>query len=705
MVQLGEGTRDTRRRVALADLCGQSVTEAQVLAVLRPFANDRARLVTLSALKPEEPTITVEVTHETLFEHWTELRKWIDESRADRRFYDRIAEATKLWAADNRPPGRQWRPPDLDLLRDYVTRRPDDLGSAEFAFYDASSRQELAEKAGKEEAERKLREAYEQLRQQLLSTYAERGRQLLQQGDCLPALLWLQRAYEQGFLGTSLKQLLAEAMRPVDAVLQVLVGHEAGVVQACFSPDGAQLVTASDDSTARLWDAHTGKLLACLQHTGKVKHAAFSPDGTQVVTASHDQTARLWDVKTAKPTVSLKGHTASILHAAFSPDGAWVITAGWDKTARLWDAQSGDSVVSFHGHQASVWHAAFSPDGTYVVTASEDNTARVWGTKTGQLLSALRGHSATVAHAAFSPDGARVLTASYDKTARLWDAQTGRPLSTFHGHLGILWHACFSQDGSRVLTASDDHTARLWDSQTGHLLASLRGHESTVWYAAFSPDGARVVTASEDTTARLWDAKVGHQLVSFQGHAATVGYVTFNCDGTRVVTASEDRTARLWDAKTGQFLVALQGHTASVRHATFSPDGTRVVTASEDSTARLWDVHLEARTAVQIATSIRRRVPFGFQGDVIVPTTLVVSSQDLPGAGDDRADGGSQRRPRGPRSDTDAGIDEGVGGGLAGGLSTAAVRLGIIDQRHPTFEDADDATSPDSPGQASERAL
>jgi hypothetical protein len=73
--------------------------------------------------------------------------------------------------------------------------------------------------------------------------------------------------------------------------------HENQVYSAQFSPDGKQVLTASKDWTARLWDAATGKSIGePMWHEGWVVTAQFSPDGKQVLTASEDGTARLWDV-------------------------------------------------------------------------------------------------------------------------------------------------------------------------------------------------------------------------------------------------------------------------------------------------------------------------------------------------------------------------------------------------------------------------
>jgi|GEM_PF-1380760 len=283
-----------------------------------------------------------------------------------------------------------------------------------------------------------------------------------------------------------------------------LRGHAGCVNTASFSPDGSNVVTASVDNRAKIWNAVTGVLKRTIKaHTDWVRLASFSSDGSKIVTASDTGRAKIWNAQTGALEGTLIGHTHWVRSASFSPDVSKIVTASNDRTAKIWNAQTGVLERTLEGHAGWVTSASFSPDGSKIVTASFDKTAKIWNAGTGVVELTLEGHTDLVRSSSFSPDSSKIVTASGDGKAKIWNAVTGALERTLAGHTGIVSWASFSPDSSKIVTASFDGTAKIWNAQTGALEGTLEGHDDWVRSASFS-SGSRIVTASDDETAKIW---------------------------------------------------------------------------------------------------------------------------------------------------------------------------------------------------------
>ena len=726
LARIDTNTRAPKRRVAH----WQEIPEGS-RGVVERLIEQRLLLSDARETTPGQPaTRVVEIAHEALLRQWPLLASWLNEEGDALRMVEALEQAAGEWKGNGR--GEAWlvhkgtRLADAETLRD----RPDyrqRLGDIGGDYLLACRRQEDEARARarreQDEREENLRQIAAQQRQTakaqrrtlwvitataiivmvaggwsflqvdalaltVSTVLAKSALDRNKAGDVAGALRFgLLASSEQGRLANPVKQARLELAR---ALMQgvffdwVLRGHERSVNSAAFSPDGTRIVTASDDGTARVWQADgQGEPVVLKGHESTVNSAAFSPDGTRIVTASNDGTARIWRTDGQGEPVVLKGHEGWANRAVFSPDGTRIVTASDDGTARVWraDGQGEPVVLESHsdvvtsaifspdgariftshddgtarvwradgqgepvvlmGHVGSILSAAFSPDGTLILTASRDGTARVWRADGQGSPVVLKGGSGAVVSAAFSPDGARIVTASDDGTARVWwSSGQGEPMLV-KGHEGLVRSVAFSPDGARILTASDDGTARVWQIRSQNEPVALKGHEKRVTSFAFSPNGAQIVTTSDDGTARVWRTDGLGEPVLLQGHsdvtAATIfksgtrsEYTTltasFSPDGTHIViasTSSADGTARVWRTDGQGEPVVLRGHITGVTHAAFSSDGARIVTADGRGTARVWRTDGQGEPVVLRGhTAVVTHAAFSSDGVRIVTASL-----------------------------------------------------------------------------------
>ncbi|MEV4749745.1 hypothetical protein AB0K21_25475 [Streptosporangium sp. NPDC049248] len=674
LTALGEGTEDTRRRVAPAELLSgpNGTAVATVLTRLT-----EARLLTVD----ED---SVQVAHEAVIRSWPRLRGWLAEDRELVRLHRRLTEAAAEWEQHGRADELLYRGIRLTA---WDGRELDRLNDSERAFLEAARAREARERAAAGRRARRLlisvtavgmvvcalavmalvqadRARYEQNLAYSRQLAADARGQL--QLDPQLSLLMARRAYEvsptaeaaailrQAVVDSRVRLILpvdggkvcGVAFSPDGRLLAtssgdgtvrvwrttgrglpvgdpvVLRGHEGQAWSPVFSPDGRYLATAGVDGTVRVWDLTGGDRPAVLRgHTGEVWNVSFSPDGRRLASAGDDGTVRVWKAVDGgwagaeAPSAVLRGHRGRALGVAFSPDGRHLATGGGDGTVRLWDPEGEARPTVLRGHENSVENVAFSPDGRRLVSASTDGTARLWDIPGDGSSMVLRGHDGTVEGVAFSRDGRRIASVGNDGTVNVWSAgDTIAPL-LLSGHRGTVWGADFSPDGRILASASDDGTVRLWDVTAVGDAVIMRGHTGEVWDAALSPDGRRVADAGSDGTVRIGDVTgKGSTVVLSPGGGEMLG-VSFSPDGRRVASATRDGVVRVWDASGRGEPIALRGHLETVWNAAFSPDGWRLVSGGSDGTVRVWDLSGRGEPLVLRGhRGLVRQVAFGPDG-------------------------------------------------------------------------------------------
>ncbi|MBK9750066.1 MAG: hypothetical protein IPO91_25285 [Chloroflexi bacterium] len=398
---------------------------------------------------------------------------------------------------------------------------------------------------------------------------------------------------ENYIISASIDSTLRVWNKDTGTTLLVLEGHQ-GTVNGCdVHPQGTMIASASVDGTIRLWDMLTGKLLYILEgHTDSVSRCAFSPDGQLLLSASSDHTLRLWNINTGFCVRTYRGHTDAVRDCAFASDttSRMLFSASSDHTLKMWDRDSGAIVYTFTGHSGEVMSVDCSQVDTVIASSGTDGTVRVWDYVSRRETHKFQTHQSGVLTVKFTPDGQQVACGSWDRTLQIWNIEAGKSVYELKGHKGGINGCAISSDGKFIVSASWDSSLKLWDITSGKEIRTFEGHIGRVSSCRFSPNGQLAVSSYGDTTIKLWNVNTQEVVRTLEGHKDYVRSCRFSPDSRYLLSTSEDMQVILWDISTGNILKTFTGHTGPVRDCVFTPDGNRVITCSWDQTIRIWNI-------------------------------------------------------------------------------------------------------------------
>jgi WD40 repeat protein len=391
-------------------------------------------------------------------------------------------------------------------------------------------------------------------------------------------------------------------------------GHWA-VNSVKFSPDGSQLLTASTDGIARLWDLK-GSPTEPVRHTLPAplqsSHTeALDPGPEGIPLLLGDGTMRVIDDQLQEshcftpPEPTAKGELLTCVRNARHSKLWWCRRAGGTNAPAailLW-RQEGKQIRHLTlPHPLAVLRDCLTLDEQHLVTYAGDRRIRFWSVGDGTLERSFDVPPADAGDVRnLSPNGKTAVWLEWTSGEPPGDSRVQRPYSVRFLDLESgevvgdaidfrAFGAAYSPDGKRLAIMDGLGPVAIIEARTGRKLASNITHSSNLNWAQWDPEGCRLLTAGSDDQVLVWIAETGTQMLGPLRTPNGIARVArWSPDGQFIITRSDDRRVRVWDAMTGDAVTPFWQHSSDVIFAIVTQQ-RRVVTAREPDQLQAWNL-------------------------------------------------------------------------------------------------------------------
>jgi WD40 repeat protein/NAD-dependent dihydropyrimidine dehydrogenase PreA subunit len=276
-------------------------------------------------------------------------------------------------------------------------------------------------------------------------------------------------------------------------LMKTLKGHDARITTITLTPNEKYIISGSDDKTIKIWkfspsemndlidttsDANDDLIHTIRGHDKKINSVIITPDGNNILSASDDNTIKTWDLYSRNLIETFETHEEGVTSIAISLDGKFMLSSGGqikkNKTIKVWSMDDKTLIKELKKHKSYITSIKFSHDGSWFCSSSNDGEIIIWDYQTQKPIHALRGHKEPVTTLAISNDDEYIVSGSNDNTIKVWSVTNKKPIQTIKAHTEKINSVIISPNNQHVISGANDKTIKIWDLSTGQLKFQLK---------------------------------------------------------------------------------------------------------------------------------------------------------------------------------------------------------------------------------------